>query len=228
MRAAIADLEVQSVDGVIVIAPSSAAVQSLGELPAGVSVVALEAEFRPDVPTVGVDQHHGGRLATQLLLDLGHGTVWHLAGPADWREAELRADGWRATLSAAGAWTPPVLRGDWTARSGYALARELVEQPDVTAIFAANDHMALGALHALRELGIAVPDQVSLVGFDDIPGAEYFTPGLTTIRQDFDEVGRRGLGLLMDQIDSDRPGSETPVLITPELVRRPSAAPPGR
>ena len=124
----------------------------------------------------------------------------HLAGPPDWIEAQQRIEGWRDALDAAGATARRPLRGDWTPRSGYELGRQLLELPDVTAIFVANDQMALGLLRALHERGRDVPRDVSVVGFDDIPEAEYFTPPLTTVRQDFNEMGRRGLHLLLEEI----------------------------
>jgi DNA-binding LacI/PurR family transcriptional regulator len=226
VREAIADLDSQSVDGAIVIAPSTAAVHALGRLPLGLPTVALEAEYRPDLPTVAIDQLGGGRLATDLLLRLGHETVWHVAGPADWREAELRAEGWRAGLAAASARTPPLLRGDWSAASGYEHGLALGRRPDVTAVFAANDQMALGVLHALHDLDVPVPGRVSVIGFDDIPGSDHFVPPLTTIRQDFDEVGRQGLQLLVRHLEADGTPITPPELIAPILVERSSTARP--
>jgi LacI family transcriptional regulator len=176
------------------------------------------------MPVVTIDQFAGAQLATQHLLDLGHETVWHVAGPRDWPEALLRIEGWRATLSAAGVRTPPMLHGDWSPRSGFEAGRELAASPDVTAVFAANDQMALGVLHAFHRAGIKVPEQVSVVGFDDMPEAEYFSPALTTIRQDFDEVGRRGLQTLMSMIDDS--GADVPEIpVTPRLVVRSSTGP---
>jgi DNA-binding LacI/PurR family transcriptional regulator len=218
-------LYAQAVDGIIVIAPNEAAVRALGVLPKSVPVVALEAEYRPDQPVVSVDQLEGGRLATRHLLDLGHETVWHVAGPSDWREAELRVEGWRAALEEASARTPRALRGDWSPRSGYRAGSEIARRDDVTAVFAANDQMALGVIHALVEHGRRVPEDVSVAGFDDIPEAEFFLPGLTTVRQDFDEVGRRGLDLLLHNLGALAEDHRERVMIAPELVVRRSTAP---
>jgi DNA-binding LacI/PurR family transcriptional regulator len=216
-------LDTQSVDGIIVIAPTSAAARALATLPKGLPTVALEADYRPDLPVVCIDQFEGARLATQHLLDLGHDTVWHVGGPSDWREALLRADGWRATLAEASKRTPPLLHGDWSPRSGYAAGLELARRDDVTAVFAANDQMALGVIHALAEHRRRVPEDVSVVGFDDIPEAEFFLPPLTTVRQDFDEVGRLGLDLLVRMlVDSAGEHRERPT-IAPELVVRASS-----
>ena len=220
----------QGVDGIIVIAPSAAATRAIGGLPTGVPVVALEAEYE-DQPVVAIDQRLGAQLATQHLLDLGHQTVWHVGGPQDWREAVLREDGWRGTLEAAGIEVPPPLRGDWRPRSGYEAGRRLADDPQVTAIFAGNDQMALGLVHALAERGRRVPEDVSIVGFDDIPEAEFLMPALSTVRQDFDEVGRRGLDVLLAAIEgpgTSVTGRDQDVTIAPELVLRASTAAPCR
>jgi DNA-binding LacI/PurR family transcriptional regulator len=126
--------------------------------------------------------------------------VDHLGGPQDWLEAQQRAKGWRDALEAAGATGSIVGRGDWSPASGYRFGRQLLEAPDTSAVFVANDQMALGLLRLLYEHGRAVPHEMSIVGFDDIPEAEFFTPPLTTVRQDFNEMGRRGLHLLLEEI----------------------------
>jgi DNA-binding LacI/PurR family transcriptional regulator len=177
------------------------------------------------VPLVAVDQFAGAVSATQLLLDLGHRTVWHVAGPRDFLEAQQRVDGWRATLEAAGADVPEVLVGDWSPRSGYRIGQQLADDADVTAIFVANDQMALGVLRALHEHGRDIPREVSVVGFDDIPESQYFMPPLTTVRQDFSEMGRSSLRLLLELIhDTGEPPQR--LTIAPELVVRRSTAPP--
>src|SRR6478672_10570248 len=222
---AIERLRVQGVDGILVISAQEGAVEALVNLRAGVPVVAVEAGPMQSVPVVAVDQWSGAASATQLLLDLGHRAVWHIAGPRDWVEAQQRVEGWRSTLEAAGATIPPVLAGDWSPRSGYEVGRRLAADLDVTAVFVANDQMALGLLRALHEHGRQIPGDVSVVGFDDVPEARYFTPPLTTVRQDFAEMGRRALRLLLD-VMSD--GSQPPARLTvaPELVVRRSTGPP--
>ncbi|MEN3281537.1 MAG: hypothetical protein V7607_2677 [Solirubrobacteraceae bacterium] len=217
-------LRVQGVDGILVITPQEGAAQAVANLPAAVPVVAVEAGPAGSVPVVAVDQFAGAVSATQLLLDLGHRTVWHVAGPRDFLEAQQRVEGWRATLDAAGAQAPPLLTGDWSPRSGYEVGRRLAEDTEVTAVFVANDQMALGVLRALHERGRSIPGEISVVGFDDIPEAQYFTPPLTTVRQDFGEMGRSSLRLLLDLMNSDQPPSR--LTIAPELVVRRSTAPP--
>jgi DNA-binding LacI/PurR family transcriptional regulator len=218
---AVERLRAQGVDGVLVIAPQESASQAILHLPQDVPVVATEAGPGESVPLVAVDQVEGARLATQHLLDLGHPTVWHISGPRDWLEAQDRVQGWRSTLEAAGAATPPVLVGDWSARAGHELGRELAANPEITAVFVANDQMALGFLRSLHEEGRRIPADISVVGFDDIPEAEYFTPPLTTVRQNFNEMGRRSLHLLLEQLES---GAREPVreTVPPELVVRAS------
>ena len=218
---AVERLRAQGVDGILVIAPQESATQALLHLPEDVPIVAAEAGPDDAVPRVAVDQIVGARLATAHLLELGHQSVWHISGPPDWLEAQDRVAGWRATLDAAGAPAPPVLVGDWSAQAGYELGRELAANLDVTAVFVANDQMALGLLRSLHEAGRRIPGDISVVGFDDIPEAAYFTPPLTTVRQNFNEMGRRSLLLLLEQIES---GVRTPEreIVTPELIVRAS------
>jgi DNA-binding LacI/PurR family transcriptional regulator len=218
--AAIQRLRDQGVDGVVVIAPLRAGVDALRRLRSDVPVVAVEAGPDDSIPVATVDQVAGAAAATRHLLDLGHRTVWHLAGPADWKEAEERIEGWRSTLKAAGAPIPAPLRGDWTARSGYELGRNLLQVPDLTAVFVANDQMALGLLRLMHETGKSVPRDLSIVGFDDIPEAAYFVPPLTTVRQDFAELGRRCLHILLSRIEGVV--GAVRVVVAPELVVRAS------
>jgi DNA-binding LacI/PurR family transcriptional regulator len=225
--AAVHRLRDQGVDGVVVIAPTRSGMEALRHLRPDYPVVAVEAGPDASIPVATVDQVAGASAATRHLLDLGHRTVWHIAGPADWMEAEERSEGWRSTLKAAGAQVPALFRGDWTARSGYELGRNILQVPDVTAVFVANDQMSLGLLRRLHEAGRAVPRDISIVGFDDIPEAAYFTPPLTTVRQDFPELGRRCLHVLLGRIEGET--GTIRVVVAPELVVRASTgAAPGR
>jgi LacI family transcriptional regulator len=219
----------QSVVGIIFVAPQVSAITALYSLPRGLSVVAVEAGGG-GVPVVAVDQRLGARLATEHLLELGHRSVWHISGPTDGPESAERLAGWRSALDAAGRRVPPVAEGDWSAQSGFVAAATLMRQPELTAVFCGNDQMALGLLRALQEGGRSVPDEVSVVGFDDIPEAGYFTPPLTTIRPDFDEIGRRSLAVLLDEVHRgpDEPPPLSPPRISPTLVVRASSGPPPR
>jgi DNA-binding LacI/PurR family transcriptional regulator len=219
VRQAIGRLVDQGVDGIVVIAPLESVAEALADLPVGLPVVAVEGDADAEIDTVTVDQRAGARAATEHLLNKGHQTVWHVAGPQDWFEARHRSAGWQNTLEEAGAEVPPPLSGDWSPRSGFEAGRVLARMPDVTAVFAANDSMALGVLRALHDYGRDVPGDVSLIGFDDLPEVAYLTPRLTTVRQDFAEVGRRGLALLVEQIESGVKGARRVVVGTTLIVR---------
>ena len=183
-------------------------------------VVVVEGDPRVDLAAVTVDQAAGAREATAFLLSCGHQTVFHVAGPSEWQEAQGRASGWLSALEESGAEVTSALSGDWTARSGYRAGRALARVPEATAIFVANDQMALGVLLALHERNRRVPEEVSVVGFDDIPESAYFTPPLTTVRQDFDQVGRASLRLLLDQIESGARSAGRVVVPSRLVVRR--------
>jgi DNA-binding LacI/PurR family transcriptional regulator len=176
-----------------------------------------------------VDQAGGAAAVVEPLVGLGHRRVAHVAGPADWLEAQARLEGWRSACRAAGLRHPRPLRGDWSPRSGYRAGRHLLEDlDDVTAVFASNDQMALGLMRAFAEAGVRVPDDVSIAGFDDIPEAEYLHPPLTTVRQDFAAVGRRCVDLLTRSIEQPERRSATAerVVVPARLVVRASTAPP--
>jgi DNA-binding LacI/PurR family transcriptional regulator len=227
MAEAVQHLIAAGVDGLIAIAPLRSAVDALRDVPIDVPLVELTTTDLFAESGVFVDQRGSGAAATRHLLDLGHQTVVHLAGPTGWLEAEERLQGWEAALSAAGRPIPPVVTGDWSARSGYEAGltlRDQVAARDVTAIFAANDQMALGLTRALQEVGLVVPIDVSIVGFDDIPEAAYFSPALTTVRQDFGEVGRRCIETVLAMIAGQKVPPRPP--IRPELLVRDSTAAP--
>ncbi|WP_090773539.1 LacI family DNA-binding transcriptional regulator [Nonomuraea maritima] len=223
MRDALDYLTGQGVDGIVVVAPQRATARALADLPLGVPAVAVEGGEAGDVSVVCVDQAAGGRLATEHLLALGHETVWHVSGPSDWLEAEGRVAGWRAALEQADRQVPRPLTGDWSPRSGYEAGRVLAGMRNVTAVFVANDQMALGVLRAFTEQGVRVPERVSVVGFDDVPESAYFSPPLTTIRQDFGAVGRHSIEVLVRQLEDGRHGLER-LVVPPALVVRASTA----
>ncbi|WSZ38018.1 LacI family DNA-binding transcriptional regulator [Streptomyces sp. NBC_00190] len=227
VQEAVDRLRDQGVEGVVVIAPQISAVSAVARLSSSVPVVAVGPGSQSRVPMVSVDNRSGAEAATRHLLDLGHRTVHHLAGPAGWMESQDRQEGWRGALDAAGAPVPRVEPGDWSARAGYQAGLRIAELDDVTAVFCANDHMALGLLRALHEAGRSIPGDISVVGFDDIPEAAYFTPPLATVRQDFGELGRRALELLVEELEGVA-HTRTHVRIPPEMVLRRSAGPATR
>lgn len=211
--AVIAIMEVQLLDAATV------------TVPPGVKVVVVDSNAGSDYSVVDTDQADGARQAVEHLLGLGHKTVWHVAGPAESFASERRQQAWRDTLLAQGRTVPPIVRGDWSAGSGYEAGLWLAEQEGCTAVFTSNDHMALGVLRAFREKGMAVPGDISVVGFDDVPEASSYTPPLTTVHQDFTEVGHRCVDNVLHQIRSNtaEPGM---VLVPTRLIIRESTAPP--
>lgn len=214
-------LQKQGVDGVVVIAPLRADGGDIADLARELPLVAVEGSPVGDLAVVSVDQIAGARAATAHLLDLGHSAVWHVAGPLGWYEAVDRVTGWRAAHEDAGIEPPPTLSGDWTARSGFEAGSTLARIAGATAVFAGNDAMALGILRALEVHGKRVPRDVSVIGFDDVPDAEFFSPPLTTIRQEFSEVGIRSVEILLSQIDSGNRSTRRSS-IEPKLVVRSS------
>ena len=213
----------QAVEGVVVIAALDEAVVAVQAFDAPVPVVMVGPKDLPGgrLQSVAVDQYAGARLATRHLLDLGHRQVTHLAGP-DEIDARERIRGWRDELEAAGIEPGEPINGDWSASTGYEVGREMARNPP-TAVFAANDQLALGLLRAFAEVGVRVPADVSVVGFDDVDGSAHFSPPLTTIRQEFGPLGRRCVELLLAAIA----GEDTePALVEPHLVVRASSGPP--
>lgn len=214
----------QNVEGMLAVAPHTTAIQAMAQMSWHMPIVAVEAGPDDAVATVAIDQYQGAEAVTRYLLSLGHRNIFHIAGPPDWQEAQIRLRAWRETLLDAGITPPAPLYGDWTSRSGYQHGVEVAKMRDITAVFVANDQMALGVLRALDEAGRRVPEDVSVAGFDGIPESEYFTPPLTTVRQDFLEVGRQGFELVHQQIDQGERIS--PRLVIPaELIVRTSTGP---
>lgn len=218
----------QAVEAIAVIADRPLVVDALTEIVTGVpmAVVMSGNVPNPDLGFVELDQELGARLAVEHLLELGHRHIVHLSGPMSTFDAWARVEGWRAALKDAPAARGELFEGDFTGNSGYRLARQLVTHELPTAVFAGNDQMAMGVLAAFAQLGISVPDDVSLVGFDDIPGAAYLVPSLTTVRQDFVGLGARGVEQVLGMMRGEPASCER---IPPELVvRRSTAAPSAR
>src|SRR3954469_217648 len=213
---AVERLRRQGVDGIVVVGPRREAAAGLRRLRADVPLVTVEGWPDDGLPGGAAARFAGGFLAPRHLLSLGHATVWHIGGPLESIDATLRARGWRAALD--GAFVPPVLQGDWSALSGYQLGREIVARAEITAVFAANDQMALGLLRRLHEAGRAL----AIVGYDDLPESEFFNPPLTTVRWDFAELGRRAVALVLDELAA-RNGVVPHATVAPTLVVRDSA-----
>ncbi len=228
VRGAFTRLEELAVDAVIVIMEVHLLDAATINLPPYVQVVVADSDAGERYTVVDTDQAGGTRTAVQHLLGLGHRTVWHLSGPEDSFAAQRRTDAWRDTLVQAGRPVPPLVSGDWSAESGYRAGLDLAAREDCTAVFAANDQMALGLLRALHESGRRVPEDVSVIGFDDIPEASSFLPPLTTLHQDFAEVGRLCVRAVLRKMRHDGPAHGTTLVPTRLVVRESTAPPPER
>ncbi|SEA38277.1 DNA-binding transcriptional regulator, LacI/PurR family [Leifsonia sp. 21MFCrub1.1] len=221
LQAAIGHLREQAVEGIVVIAPQQRVQDAMGQFSLSLPSVTLHGAGGASDEGVFVDQELGARLATRHLLAAGHRRVAHLSGPGDWTEARARRDGFLAEMAVAGADAVVSREGDWTAASGAAIGAELVADRSIQAVFASNDQLALGVLHAARVAGRSVPGDLAVVGFDDIPEAAFFAPPLTTVRQEFAELGRRCVARLVALLEGGDLAFEEPV--APVLVVRDSA-----
>jgi DNA-binding LacI/PurR family transcriptional regulator len=222
LRSAIDHLARQSVEAIVMIAARADALAVVHSADAGLPLIVVEGDLSGRGLSVGVDQIDGARQATRHLIELGHRAIYHVSGPMGWTEAEGRLTGYEEAMRAAGLAPLAHWEGDWNPARGYELGRGLAKRGDMTAVFVANDQMAIGVLHAFAEAGLRVPDDVSVVGFDDIPEAGYLNPALTTVRQDFQAIGRKAIDLVTATLD----GSTTSVpLLPPELIIRDSTAP---
>jgi DNA-binding LacI/PurR family transcriptional regulator len=213
---------------VIVIAFDLAGVRALRMVPPGVSVVAAveasEGKTRHAYPCAWLDDRAAATAATRYLLELGHETVHYVAIPSS-TGASDRTNGWRSALEEAGAAVPDPIPGGWSPRSGYEAGRRLAVDQQVTAVLCGNDDLALGVLRAMREAGRAVPESVSVAGFDDAPQSAFYAPALTTVRLDFVGLGRDCFQLLRIQHDPLAP-EQPRTACQPELIIRDSTAPP--
>lgn len=205
IRDAFARLRSQGVDGAVVLNEATELARDV-DPPGDLHLVVVDSPADPRFAIVQTDHAGGARAATAHLLERGHATVHHLAGPARSFAARERERGWRETLADAGITPSEPVRGDWTSASGYRAALALGE---ATAVFVANDQMALGALRAFADAERAIPGEVAVVGFDDIADAAEFRPPLTTVRQDFDALGARAVDALIGAIEGGAPVAET-------------------
>lgn len=215
----ISALSKANVDGIIVIAPRSAFADSVIQVEARVPIIFTETQDREPFGMVDVDQVGLGNMATGFLLELGHTKIAHIAGDESWLAARRRQSGFTITMAKHSLIPAGIAQGDWTPKSGYEAAKKLIADGKFTAIFVANDAMAIGALKALNEAGLSVPEDVSLISIDDSAEAEYIQPALTSVRQQFDKVGKALLARLLRQIDgettSDPKRKLIPGLLTP-------------
>lgn len=183
----------------------------------------------PGVPTVGSANWNGGLVATRHLLELGHRRVAVVSGPEDVLCSRARVDGYRSALDEAGIVPDPALvrYGNFFVEGGYDHGRDLLSRPDrPTAIFAGSDFQALGVLRAARDLGLRVPDDLSVVGYDDLPLTEWIGPALTTVRQPLQEMAGTAARMVLDIAEGRPPANLRIDLATELVVRESTAAPP--
>ncbi|MDR1236662.1 MAG: LacI family DNA-binding transcriptional regulator [Propionibacteriaceae bacterium] len=222
---AIAEMHERAVEAIILFSPYRSSGAALRRVRSTVPIVAIWGPEEIGIPVISYDHPQAAAMATQHLLDLGHPTVRHISGPTGWTGSDLRVVGWRDALSAAGREIPQVVVGDWQARSGYKAGCAILAEPDVSAVFISSDQMALGFMAAAHELGRRIPDDLSVVGYDNDPGSEYFSPPLTTVHQDFAVIGQRAFDVARSLIESpDKPPPDVTALV-PELVIRATTGP---
>lgn len=215
------------IDGVVLNAPRlTLSYDKLAAMCNGIPFVQMAAEVGSRKPSIVYDQAHGSRLAIQHLIDLGHRQIAHITGPAEVGDAATRERAWRELLHESGLEPGPVGMSQLNADTGYEATETLLRSgAPFTALFAVNDWVALGAIHALVDRGLRVPQDVSVVGFDDVGPSSHFIPPLTTIRQDFNAIGMMAVDYLISLINEPN----TPVyqsVLVPELIVRESTAPP--
>ncbi|MCQ6272460.1 LacI family DNA-binding transcriptional regulator [Pseudarthrobacter sp. R1] len=214
----------QGVDGIVALVPHLSTVDALDEMNLSVPVVTVGSPGNSSISGATVDQRQGARLAVRHLLEQGHRRIAHVSGPPDWTDSTERAAGWRDALLDAGVSDQILLEGDWSAGSGYEIGLRIAAERKISALFVGNDQMALGVLRAFAETNVRVPHDVSIVGFDDQPESGYFTPPLTTVRQDFEELGHRCVDVMLKKINTGTGATST--VVTPRMVLRASTAPP--
>jgi len=212
------------VDGAVIITPRTETVtlarKALGKIPS----VTVDSMYRVDELSVSIDNFQGGQIATEFLIGLAHRSILHVSGPSSAFESAARASGYVASMRTAGL-VPRIVEGNWSSESGYEIGITLdLDAHATTAVLASNDDLCVGLRHAFWDRGIEVPADVSLMGFDDIPYAAFMNPPLTTMRQDFPELGRRAIELLALTMEGERVGPLK--ALVPSLIARSSTASP--
>ena len=220
--AAVAHLRIQGIEALCVIAPRYSTLDELRHATDDVPVLLVKSEPEEDALTVAVDQYAGAVLAVDHLLSLGHRDILHVAGPPDWVDARQRTRAYADRLGTEGFEVRPPVIGDWSSDFGYQVGRHAPEIDEVTAVFAGNDQMALGLLHGLHERGLRVPDDISVIGFDDLPDARHFLPPLSTVRQDFHALGALAMTSLITALEGD--STVAGGMIEPRLIPRRSTS----
>lgn len=212
------------IEGLVVITPQSDSVQAVERLVKDIPVVFIDSPNNSKELSAELDNYEGAKRATEHLISLGHKNIVHVAGPSGWFDSAPRVAGYEDAMRSARL-QPKVFPGDWTVPTGYEIGKNLeLDKSKVTAIFAANDQLALGLMRALRHRGYSVPDRVSVIGFDDVPEAAYYEPPLTTMRPDFAELGRVAMEMMLGSINREE--TMRADTLVPELIVRESTTTP--
>lgn len=211
------------IDGAIIVTPT------VVDADAGIPLVAIDPHTGPaELPTVESDNLNGGLLATRHLLAIGHRRIGFLAGRPDLESSRLREAGYRQALTEAGIEVDPALirSSDYRRETAHGPALDLLSRPDrPTAVFAANDLSAIGTMEVARDLGLDVPGDLSVIGFDDIPEATRTSPPLSTVSQPIQAMGAAAVELLIDLLEGRTPPAHH-IRLPTSLVLRSTTAPP--
>lgn len=216
----IEQLLAQAVDGLVLIAPLvGVPVGHIKKLCNGVPFVLIDGEAASDVPVLGINQQQGARLSAEHLVALGHTRIVEISGPLHWWDACQRHEALLSVMTENGLKLQGSVEGTWSAESGYRAVRKLLEC-SFTALVAGNDQMALGAMYGFRERGLRLPEDVAVIGFDDLPESAYYNPPLSSVRQNFADLGRQCADLIVALMQGDVPPTFEP--LTPTLICRES------
>jgi DNA-binding LacI/PurR family transcriptional regulator len=199
-RAGIEQLRILDIDGVITIALPQVIIKELEKTLFGATIVLVDTEPSKKFDAINIDNYQGATIATQHLIDLGHKEIVHITGPMSGYEGKVRRQAYEDAMKASHL-KSDVIEADWSIEKGYEVGKQIVARKKrPTAIFTGNDHLAVGLLKALNESGVSVPNDMSLIGFDDIPEAQFMTPSLSTVKQNFDELGKLSINKMMVQL----------------------------
>ena len=223
IRAVVDGLLRQRVDAIVLVVTHVEVLEMVRSLDLSIPVVVAASTARRNPLIVSIDQYRGARSAVRHLAELGHTHILHVGGPQNAADAVERLRGWRDELAAQRLEIATPVHGDWSAASGHRLGSDLDVGPD-TAVFVGNDQMSIGLLSALRERGLRVPDDVGVIGFDDVPEAGYLFPPLTTVRQDFGLFGELIMQKVLIAIEESAPLTEDTPLPTQLILRQSTRA----
>lgn len=222
VRAVIGSMLQQSVAGILFVAPHHEALSTISELKLSTPFVVVAPRTKFNFVSVSVDHKNAAQVAIDHLTSLGHRRLVHLCGPLDWVDSSAKMESWYAGVKNRALPLFPTYVGDWTAKSGYEITKQIIDETNPSAIFAANDQMALGVMCALQEMGYRIPQDISVVGFGNMDDSEFYFPRLTTIQEGNAEAGGTSVNLLLSIIAGDDAES---VNLAPQLLVRSSTGP---